>query len=63
VSSGNVQRGAQWVNFLNDEEKQRLDLLNERILRKTEILQYSFDERKQLMGRAIRRMRRAGGKK
>ena len=62
MSVKNVQRGAQWVGYLNDEEKQRLDLLNERIQRKTEILQYSFDERKQLMGRAIRRMRRASGK-
>jgi hypothetical protein len=53
---------AKWEQYLNDEEKQRLDLLRERmsrlLLRKFEI----SAEVKTMMNRAIRRERRERGK-
>lgn len=56
------QCGAKWTNHANDVELQRLAKLELRIQLKTLALKELRTERKQIMDRCIRRMRRAGGK-
>lgn len=61
----NVQRGQlppNWRNHINDEEKQRLGVINERLERVKERESELFAERRLIMMRAIRRMRRKEGK-
>ncbi|WP_107496959.1 hypothetical protein [Thalassobius sp. I31.1] len=60
-----VQQGelhAKWREFVDNEENQRLALLEERIERKKATLKDAISERQKIMARAIRRMRRANGK-
>ena len=52
-----------WPQFVNDYEEQRLKLLEARIERRKRILADDIAERRKIMMRAIRRMRRANGKK
>lgn len=62
---GDVQQGeidAAWRRWTNAEEDQRLKALEERIKLKTATLNETHEERRRIMMRAIRRMRRAGGK-
>lgn len=62
---GDVQRtedDAAWRRWTNAEEDQRLSALEERIKLKTATLNETHKERRKIMMRAIRRMRRAGGK-
>ncbi len=51
-----------WRDKANDEEKQRLAVLEARIERRKQLIQYDREERTKIMRRAIRRMRRATGK-
>tara|TARA_R100000365_G_C2746236_1_gene75430 strand:- start:3274 stop:3474 length:201 start_codon:yes stop_codon:yes gene_type:complete len=62
---GNVQRNklhANWQRFTNYVEEQRLAVLEARIERRKRILADDMAERRKIMMRAIRRMRRAEGK-
>ncbi|QDP59330.1 MAG: hypothetical protein GOVbin287_4 [Prokaryotic dsDNA virus sp.] len=62
---GNVQRHklhANWQRFINYVEEQRLAVLEIRIERRKRILADDIAERRRIMMRAIRRMRRAEGK-
>jgi len=62
---GNVQRNklhANWQRFTNYVEEQRLIVLEARIERRKRILADDMAERRKIMMRAIRRMRRAEGK-
>ncbi|KZX97743.1 MULTISPECIES: hypothetical protein [unclassified Sulfitobacter] len=62
---GNVQRHklhAKWQQFTNYVEDQRLAVLETRIERRKRILADDMAERRKIMMRAIRRMRRAEGK-
>lgn len=61
-----VQRpvlNSSWQQFTNYVEEQRLALLEMRIERRKRILADDLAERRKIMMRAIRRMRRARGKK
>ena len=61
----NVQRhkvDANYAPFVNGEEEQRLAVLDERIERKKAILADAYQERKRIVARVIKRMRRAAGK-
>ncbi|MBM1816227.1 hypothetical protein [Pseudosulfitobacter pseudonitzschiae] len=53
---------ANWQKFTDSEEEQRLIVLEERIARQKRILADSIAERRKIMMRAIRRMRRSKGK-
>lgn len=53
---------APWVNHLNAEELQRLTVLETRLERKTATIGELLSERRKMMRRAIRRMRRTDGK-
>lgn len=57
-----VELHANWRDFANPVEIERLATLDERITRKKLILDYAVAERQKIMARAIRRMRRAAGK-
>ena len=62
---GDVQRHklhANWQRFTNYIEEQRLAVLEARIERRKRILADDIAERRRIMMRAIRRMRRAEGK-
>jgi len=62
----NVQRRelhAKWQRFTNCVEEQRLAVLETRIERRKRILADDMAERRTIMMRAIRRMRRAEGKR
>lgn len=52
----------QLAKFTDSEEEQRLIVLEERIARQKRILADSIAERRKIMMRAIRRMRRSKGK-
>jgi hypothetical protein len=54
---------APWEDHLNDQEKQRLAALRLRRELKTQTLEEISSEIEKMMNRAIRRMRRAKGKK
>ena len=61
-----VQRSglhAAWREFTNSEEEQRLIALDKRIERQERILSDTRNDQSKIMARAIRRMRRAQGKK
>lgn len=61
----NVDRGpipAPWRDHANDEEKQRLTTIQQRIERKTATIEELLAERRRIMRRAIARKRRAEGK-
>tara|TARA_R110002094_G_scaffold134060_3_gene126390 strand:+ start:7306 stop:7500 length:195 start_codon:yes stop_codon:yes gene_type:complete len=61
-----VQQGKldqNWMHFTNSIEEQRLIILEIRIERKKRILEDAVRERQLIMARAIKRMRRAEGKK
>lgn len=63
--NGIVQRPelhANWQRFTNYVEEQRLIVLEARIERRKRILADDMAERRKIMMRAIRRMRRAEGK-
>lgn len=65
MSREDVQRSelhANWRDFINSVEIERLATLDQRIERKKLILDYAIAERQKIMARAIRRMRRAAGK-
>tara|TARA_R110000744_G_scaffold78295_7_gene154339 strand:+ start:1240 stop:1446 length:207 start_codon:yes stop_codon:yes gene_type:complete len=51
-----------WRKFETSEEEQRLKVLDARIARRKLILNDDLVERRKIMMRAIRRMRRAAGK-
>lgn len=51
-----------WAEFINGEEEQRLTVISERIERKNATIEELLGERRRIMRRCIRRMRRAGGK-
>lgn len=51
-----------WQKFTDSEEEQRLIVLDERIARQKRILADNIAERRKIMMRAIRRMRRSKGK-
>jgi hypothetical protein len=53
---------AKWRMFSNYIEEQRLELLEQRIARRKRILADDLAERRSIMMRAIRRMRRAQGR-
>lgn len=53
---------ANWRDFCNNEELQRLTVLDDRIERKKRSLDETISERQRIMNRSIRRMRRAQGK-
>lgn len=53
---------AKWQRFTNYVEEQRLAILETRIERRKRILADDMAERRRIMMRAIRRMRRAEGK-
>lgn len=53
---------ANWMKHINGEEEQRLAIIQARIVRKKKILEDVLGERKLIMARAIKRMRRAEGK-
>ena len=53
---------AAWLHFANAMEVRRLAKLHVRIERKKAALKVLTEERKTIMNRCIRRMRRAGGK-
>lgn len=53
---------ANWQKFTDCEEEQRLIVLDERIARQKRILADNIAERRKIMMRAIRRMRRSKGK-
>jgi len=57
-----TQDDAAWRAWTNAEEDQRLIALEGRIALKSATLQEAHNERRKIMMRAIRRMRRAGGK-
>lgn len=57
-----VELHANWREFINSVEIERLATLDQRIERKKLILDYAIAERQKIMARAIRRMRRAAGK-
>ncbi len=62
---GNVQRNklhANWQRFTTYVEEQRLAALEARIERRKRILADDMAERRKIMMRAIRRVRRAEGK-
>lgn len=62
---GDVQQAevdAFWRAWTNAEEDQRLSALEQRIALKEATLRETHNERRKIMMRAIRRMRRAGGK-
>lgn len=64
MKSAHVQRGrlnSGWQQFINYVEEQRLALLEARIERRKRILADDIAERRRIMMRAIRRMRRARG--
>ncbi|UOA25941.1 hypothetical protein [Pseudosulfitobacter sp. DSM 107133] len=52
----------EWQKFTDSEEEQRLMVLDVRIERQKRILADSIAERRKIMMRAIRRMRRSKGK-
>lgn len=54
---------APWENYLNDEEKQRLALIRERMVRLVARKKDLSAEVERMMNRAIRRMRRESGKR
>lgn len=63
--NGKVHRGelpAPWNDHAKDEEKQRLATIEERLERKTATIEELLKERRVIMRRCIRRMRRAAGK-
>ncbi len=60
VQSGEVY--APWCEFSNDDEYQRLKVIEARIERKKRSIDEAQVEKKLIMQRAIRRMRRAQGK-
>lgn len=65
MKTGTVQRqllNSGWQQFTNYIEEQRLALLEARIERRKRILADDLAERRKIMMRAIRRMRRARGK-
>lgn len=66
MQSDNVDPGqipAPWAAYVNDEEKQRLRVLEGRHERKKRIIDDEvLAERRLIMRRAIKRMRRAEGK-
>jgi hypothetical protein len=65
MTDGTVQRRelhAKWQRFTNYVEEQRLAVLETRIERRKRILADDMAERRRIMMRAIRRMRRAEGK-
>lgn len=51
-----------WAQFTKDEEKQRLAVISDRIERKNATIGELLAERRKIMRRAIRRMRRKEGK-
>lgn len=53
---------ANWRDFANDEEIQRLEIIDARFEMKKRSLEMIAAERQKIMARAIRRMRRAAGK-
>jgi len=58
-----VQIPAPWNDFINDDEKQRLTILEARYERKKRIIDDEvLSERRKIMRRAIKRMRRYEGK-
>ena len=63
--NGKVQQGpvpAPWAHWTKDEEKQRLEVIARRMAFKQATIEELLAERRQIMRRAIRRMRRAEGK-
>ena len=65
MSDEPVQRGevpANWQGFVNVEEKQRLIIIEDRVRRKKATLEELQVEKRRIMMRAIRRMRRQTGK-
>jgi len=63
--NGKVQQGpvaAPWAGWTKDEEKQRLEVIARRMAFKQATIGKLLAERRQIMRRAIRRMRRAEGK-
>jgi len=54
--------GAPWTAFATEEELKRLGTLQARIIRREQALKELKAERKRIMNRNIRRMRRADGK-
>jgi hypothetical protein len=60
VQPSQVHKG--WRDFANDLERQRLTVLDQRIIRQKEILSDTEKDRKVIRSRLIRRMRRATGK-
>lgn len=60
VKRGNVP--APWCDHVNDEENQRLATIEDRLERKMATVEELLAERRRIMHRAIRRMRRAEGK-
>jgi hypothetical protein len=66
MSESSVQRKREtppWMGYTNDEEKQRLSVINDRLGRKTETVRELEAERHKIMNRCIRRMRRSEGKR
>lgn len=57
------QVDANWRDFVEDIELQRLTLLDARIERQKQILSDSIEDRQLIMRRAIKRKRRANGGK
>ncbi len=60
VQQQKVHKG--WRDFANDLERQRLTVLDQRIIRQKEILSDTEKDRKVIRSRLIRRMRRSTGK-
>ncbi|WP_321362639.1 hypothetical protein [uncultured Celeribacter sp.] len=50
-----------WRDKANDEEKQRVAVLEARIERRKQLIQYDRDEKTKIMRRCIRRVRREAG--
>lgn len=60
-----VQRGelpAPWNDHAKDEERQRLAVIEDRLERKNATIEELLAERRRIMSRCIRRMRRKEGK-
>ncbi len=65
MGKGDVQQkkvDAPWRRFTKTEEDQRLDTLDGRIARRKWLIAIDQEERRRIMFRAVRRMRRAEGK-
>lgn len=63
--NGRVQQGpipAPWCDHAKSEEKQRLEVIERRLALKSATIEELLAERRKIMTRCIRRMRRAEGK-